>query len=99
MNCTKNYDRRAEVAGGQHPFTIVLGCSESRVPPETVFAQRIGDLFTIRLAGNVADSFALGSIEYAVEHFKSPLLVVLGHSRCGAVIATLDIVNTKGSGW
>ena len=96
INCNKNYDRRAEVAGGQMPFAIVLGCSDSRVPPETIFDQRIGDLFTIRLAGNIADDFALGSMEYAIGHFASPLLLVLGHSKCGAVSATLDVVRGKG---
>ncbi|OGG56864.1 MAG: hypothetical protein A3F84_10755 [Candidatus Handelsmanbacteria bacterium RIFCSPLOWO2_12_FULL_64_10] len=79
--------RRAELAKGQHPFAIVLSCSDSRVPPEIVFDQGLGDLFVIRVAGNVADSVALGSIEYAAEHLHVPLLFVLGHEKCGAVTA------------
>jgi carbonic anhydrase len=94
VNCNRNYDRRSEVAGGQAPFAIVLGCSDSRVPPEVVFDQRLGDLFVVRLAGNVADAYAIGSIEYAVEHFHPPLLMVLGHDKCGAVSATLDAVKS-----
>jgi carbonic anhydrase len=85
-----NSARRDEVAKGQHPFAIILGCSDSRVPPEVIFDQGLGDLFVIRTAGNVADDVAIGSIEYAAEHLGSPLLVVLGHERCGAVKATVD---------
>jgi len=93
-NCNKNYDRRVEVAAGQHPFAMILGCADSRVPPEVVFDQRLGDLFTVRVAGNVADDIAIGSFEYAVLHFAPSLLVVLGHEKCGAVDATLDAVKT-----
>jgi carbonic anhydrase len=93
IHCNKNLDRRAEVAGEQHPFAIVLGCSDSRVPPEVIFDQRLGDIFTVRNAGNVANSTAIGSIEYAVERFGSPLLMVLGHERCGVVMATLEAVE------
>ena len=82
--------RRAELSKGQHPFAIVLSCSDSRVPPELVFDQGLGDLFTIRVAGNVVDSIALGSIEYAAEHLHVPLLFVLGHEKCGAVAATVQ---------
>lgn len=81
--------RRAELAKGQHPFAIILSCSDSRVPPEFVFDQGLGDLFVVRVAGNVADSIALGSIEYAAEHLHVPLLFVLGHEKCGAVTATV----------
>ena len=93
VNCNRNYDRRAEVASGQHPFAMVLGCADSRVPPEVIFDQRLGDLFTVRVAGNVADSNAIGSLEYAVLHFGSPLLLVLGHQSCGAVAATLEVIE------
>lgn len=81
--------RRAEVAKGQHPFAVIVGCSDSRVPPEILFDQGIGDLFVVRSAGNVIDDVAVGSIEYAVEHLGVQLIVVLGHERCGAVDATL----------
>ncbi len=81
--------RREEVSSdGQHPFAIILTCSDSRVPPEVIFDQGIGDLFVIRVAGNIADDVVTGSIEYAAEHLHTPLLVVLGHSKCGAVTAT-----------
>jgi carbonic anhydrase len=75
----------AELAKGQHPKAVVLTCSDSRVPPELVFDQGVGDVFVVRLAGNVAAKAAIGSIEYAAEHLGSSLLVVLGHSKCGAV--------------
>ena len=81
--------RRAEVAGEQHPFAVIVGCSDSRVPPELLFDQGFGDLFVVRTAGNVVDSVALGSIEYAVEHLGVKLIVVLGHERCGAVSAAV----------
>jgi carbonic anhydrase len=81
--------RILEVAKGQHPFAIILGCSDSRVPPEVIFDQGIGDLFIIRVAGNIIDNNALGSIEYAVEHLGVKLVVVLGHEKCGAVDATV----------
>jgi carbonic anhydrase len=81
--------RRTEVSKGQHPFAIIVGCSDSRVPPEILFDQGIGDLFVVRSAGNVVDDIAIGSIEYAVEHLGVQLIMVLGHERCGAVDATL----------
>lgn len=80
--------RRDDVKGGQKPFAVVVGCSDSRIPPEILFDQGIGDLFVIRLAGNIVDDTALGSVEYAVDHLGTPLVVVLGHSKCGAVTAT-----------
>src|SRR5205085_10520354 len=81
--------RRATLAKGQHPFAVVLACADSRVPPELVFDQGLGELFVLRVAGNLADPFVLGSIEYAVEHLHTPLIVVLGHENCGAVAAAL----------
>jgi len=96
VNCLRNYDRRAEVAGGQNPFAIILACSDSRVGPEAIFDQGIGNLFVVRVAGNIADSAGMGTIEYAIDHFHSPLLVVMGHSKCGAVSATLSLLESKG---
>jgi carbonic anhydrase len=81
--------RRAETAQTQHPFAIIVGCADSRTAPEIIFDQTIGDLFVIRTAGNLVDDYALGSIEYAVEHLGTRLIVVLGHERCGAVTAAL----------
>ena len=81
--------KRAETAQTQHPFAIVLGCADSRTAPEIVFDQNIGDLFVVRTAGNLVDEHALGSIEYAVDHLGARLIVVLGHTRCGAVTAAL----------
>jgi len=82
--------RRAEVAGTQHPIAVIVGCADSRVPPEAIFGQGIGDLFVIRVAGNIIDDAMLGSIEYAVDHLGVSLVVVLGHERCGAVQAALS---------
>ena len=87
-------ERRRELAKGQHPQAIVLACSDSRVPPEYVFDQQLGQVFVVRTAGNVADGVALGSIEYAVEHLGIPLIVVLGHRSCGAVTAALEAHRT-----
>src|SRR5579862_2487005 len=78
---------RRKLASGQSPNVIILSCSDSRVSPEVIFDQSLGDLFVVRTAGNIADPVALGSIEYAVDHIHSPLLVVLGHTKCGAVTA------------
>jgi carbonic anhydrase len=80
-----NAKDREILKGGQKPFAVILTCSDSRVPPEIYFDQKLGDIFVIRNAGNIADSTVLGSIEYAVEHLKAPLVVVVGHSCCGAV--------------
>ena len=79
---------REQLSVGQHPFAVVLCCSDSRVAPEIIFDQKLGDLFVIRNAGNIVDEEVLGSIEYAVEHLETPLVVVMGHSACGAVTAT-----------
>src|SRR5271155_2695420 len=78
---------RQKLASGQSPHVIILSCSDSRVSPELTFDQSLGDLFVVRTAGNIADPVALGSMEYAVAHFHSPVLLVLGHQKCGAVIA------------
>jgi carbonic anhydrase len=85
-----NPTRRSELTAGQEPFAIVLGCSDSRVPAEIVFDQGLGDLFVIRVAGNIVASSQIGSVEFAAERFGTPLVVVLGHSQCGAVLATLE---------
>ena len=85
-----NRTRRSELAAGQEPFAIILGCSDSRVPAEIVFDQGVGDLFVIRVAGNIVASSQVGSVEFAAERFGTRLVVVLGHSRCGAILATLE---------
>lgn len=82
--------RRNELAAGQEPFAIILGCSDSRVPAEIVFDQGLGDLFVIRVAGNIVASSQVGSVEFAAAKFGTRLVVVLGHSQCGAILATLD---------
>ena len=81
--------RRAEIAQGQHPFAIILGCADSRTSPEIIFDQNIGDIFVDRNAGNLVDDHTLGTIEYGVEHLGVRLIVVLGHERCGAVQAAV----------
>jgi len=83
-------DRRSELISGQHPFAVVVGCSDSRIPPEVIFDQGLGDIFVIRTAGEVMDNVTLASIEYAVEHLNVPLVVVLGHDSCGAVTAVVN---------
>src|SRR5688572_5824518 len=85
-----NHARRTELVAGQQPFAIVLGCSDSRVPAELVFDQGLGDLFVIRVAGNIVAPSQVGSVEFAAERFGTRLVVVLGHSQCGAVLATLE---------
>ena len=82
---------------GQHPFAVIVSCSDSRVPPELLFDQALGDLFVVRVAGNVVAPVELGSIEYAVDHLKTPLVVVLGHEECGAVTAAVQGGETHGS--
>ena len=82
--------RRIELAAGQAPFAAILGCSDSRVPVEIVFDQGLGDLFVIRVAGNIVAPSQIGSVEFAAEQFGTRLVVVLGHSRCGAIEATLE---------
>ncbi|WP_330924333.1 carbonic anhydrase [Candidatus Sororendozoicomonas aggregata] len=92
-----NNDRRQNLVEGQAPFAIILGCSDSRVPAEIVFDQGLGDLFVIRIAGNIVAPSQIGSVEFAVEAFKTQLVVVLGHSKCGAVKATLDALKQTDS--
>jgi carbonic anhydrase len=87
---------RRDLAAGQHPVAAILGCADSRVPPEIIFDQGLGDLFTVRVAGNVVDDATLGSLEYAVEHLGVPLIIVLGHSGCGAVQAALAGGQVRG---
>lgn len=83
--------RRISLArNGQHPFAVVLSCSDSRIPPEIIFDQGLGDLFVVRVAGNISDDAVIGSIEYAAGHLGIPLLIVLGHENCGAVHAAID---------
>jgi len=82
--------RRKALVDGQHPFAVILGCADSRVSPELLFDQGLGDLFVIRVAGNIVDDAVLGSIEYAVEHLGTKLIVVLGHEKCGAVSAAVE---------
>lgn len=88
---------RASLAKSQKPYAIILTCSDSRVPPEIVFDKGLGELFVVRVAGNIPDPVVLGSIEYAAEHLGSPLIMVLGHERCGAVTAAVD-ARGKSSG-
>lgn len=88
---------REKLATSQHPFAIILGCADSRTSPEVVFDQGLGDLFVLRVAGNVLNDETIGSIEYAVEHLGSPLIVVLAHERCGAVKAARDTIAAKGT--
>ena len=85
-----NHARRADLVSGQEPFAIILGCSDSRVPAEIVFDQGLGDLFVIRVAGNVVAPSQVGSVEFAATRFGTRLVVVLGHSQCGAITATLE---------
>lgn len=85
-----NQRRRDELAAGQEPFAIILGCSDSRVPAEIVFDQGLGDLFVIRVAGNIVASSQVGSVEFAAARYGTRLVVVLGHSQCGAILATLE---------
>lgn len=88
-----SHARRAEHAVAQEPFAVILGCSDSRAPAEFIFDQGLGDLFVIRVAGNIAAPSQIGSVEFAVERFGVRLVVVLGHSNCGAVQATLDAID------
>jgi carbonic anhydrase len=88
------HSRRAQLAEGQMPFAIILGCSDSRVPAEIVFNQGLGDLFVIRVAGNIVAPSQVGSVEFAAARFGTRLVVVLGHSQCGAIEATLEELRT-----
>jgi carbonic anhydrase len=96
QNPRQDARRRKEVSKGQKPFAVIVGCSDSRIPPELIFDQGLGDLFVVRLAGNIVDALALGSIEYAVEHLGTKLVVVLGHGKCGAVTAATKGADAPG---
>src|SRR6185503_11250976 len=85
-----SHTRRVELTAGQQPFAIILGCSDSRVPAEIVFDQGLGDLFVIRVAGNIVAPSQVGSVEFAAARYDTRLVVVLGHSQCGAILATLE---------
>ena len=85
------------VKNGQHPFAVIVSCSDSRVPPEVLYDEALGDLFVVRVAGNIITPVELGSVEYAVEHLKTPLVVVLGHEKCGAVTAAVQGGEIPGS--
>jgi carbonic anhydrase len=89
-------ERRTELAKTQHPFAAIVSCSDSRVPPEIVFDQGLGDLFVVRVAGNVINDEGLGSIEYTVDHLGTRLILVLGHQSCGAVQAAKETIAAKG---
>lgn len=89
--------RRTDVAKGQNPFAALISCADSRVAPELVFDQGLGDLFIVRVAGNVANTDEIGSSEYGVEHLGAPLLVVLGHTKCGAVAAVMQGAEVHGN--
>jgi len=89
-----SHTRRVELAAGQQPFAIILGCSDSRVPAEIVFDQGLGDLFVIRVAGNIVAPSQVGSVEFAASRYSTRLVVVLGHSQCGAILATLEELRT-----
>ena len=97
---TVNGQRRTELTKGQHPFAIIVTCADSRVGPELLFDVGLGDIFVLRVAGNIADPAVVGSVEYAVEHLHAPLIVVLGHENCGAVRAAIDGTPLTGDlGW
>lgn len=90
--------RRAELTAGQEPFAAILGCSDSRVPVEIVFDQGLGDLFVIRVAGNIVAPSQIGSVEFVAERFQTRLVVVLGHSNCGVIQATLEQLESPNGG-
>ncbi len=97
-----NAQLRDELAKGQHPFAIIISCSDSRLPPEVIFDKKPGDIFVVRVAGNTVDPIGLASIEYGIEHLGASLILVLGHERCGAMTAAFDTfsgeTNKKGHG-
>ena len=95
MTAEQAAKRRGELTKSQHPFATIVSCSDSRVPPEIVFDEGLGDLFVLRVAGNVINDESLGSIEYSVDHLAVRLIVVLGHQRCGAVKAAKETIAAK----
>jgi carbonic anhydrase len=98
LDALLSHTRRAELADHQHPFAIVLGCSDSRVPAEMVFDQGLGDLFVIRVAANIVAPSQVGSVEFAAERFGTRLVVVMGHTTCGVILATLEQMENPGGG-
>ena len=92
---TINRERRQQISAGQSPFAVVVSCSDSRAPPELVFARGLGELFTVRVAGNSVDRTALGTIEYGVAELGCPLVVVMGHTQCGAVSAAIEAISAS----
>ena len=88
-------EQRVRLSTYQQPFAVILTCSDSRLAPELIFDQGLGDLFVVRVAGNIVDSALLGSIEYAVGHLRTPLVMVMGHESCGAVSATLESLRDR----
>jgi carbonic anhydrase len=97
LDALLSHTKRGELASRQQPFAIVLGCSDSRVPAEIVFDQGLGDLFVIRVAGNIVAPSQVGSVEFAAERFGTRLVVVMGHTACGAILATLEYMENPGS--
>ncbi len=101
--CSEHYDVHPTVkeieslVDGQHPYAAIVSCSDSRVPPNEVFDCDLGEIFVVRTAGNVVSDFELGSIEYAVEHLGTPLIMVLGHNNCGAVAGAYEWTGGKGA--
>ena len=95
LDALLTHTRRAELAVDHQPFAIVLGCSDSRAPAELIFDQGLGDLFVIRVAGNIVAPSQVGSVEFAAARFGTPLVVVLGHTQCGAILATLEEVRSR----
>jgi carbonic anhydrase len=96
INSLASFMRRGELSNSQAPFAIILGCADSRVPAEIVFDQGLGDLFVIRVAGNIVAPSQVGSVEFAAERYNTRLVVVLGHSQCGAIAATIEDIRTGG---
>jgi carbonic anhydrase len=92
-----SHTRRAALAAGQNPFAIVLGCSDSRVPAELVFDQGLGDLFVIRVAGNIVAPSQIGSVEFSAARYGTRLVVVMGHSQCGAILAAIEAIENPGA--
>jgi carbonic anhydrase len=92
-----SHTRRADLTAGQQPFAIVLGCSDSRVPAEVVFDQGLGDLFVIRVAGNIVAPSQVGSVEFAAARCGTRLVVVMGHSQCGVILATIETIENPGA--
>jgi carbonic anhydrase len=97
LRSVQGRERRLEIARGQAPFAVLVSCSDSRVPPELLFGRGLGELFIVRNAGNTVDTAALGSIQYAVAELGVPLVLVLGHERCGAVDAAVQVVKASAS--